>query len=63
MAGWIRTFRRGVLESLPESIRENVIDETVKLLAPALRDAEGNWTADYVRLRFIAVADLGAWEK
>jgi trans-aconitate methyltransferase len=56
MEGWLRTFRRGVLESLPEEIREAVVKETAALLAPALRDEEGNWTADYVRLRFIAVA-------
>jgi trans-aconitate methyltransferase len=56
MAGWIRTFRRGVLETLPESIRDTVVDETEALLATSLRDFEGNWTADYVRLRFIAIA-------
>ena len=54
MAGWLRTFRSGVLESLPEAIRETVVEETAALLAPALRDEEGNWTGDYVRLRFIA---------
>jgi SAM-dependent methyltransferase len=54
MAGWIRTFRRGVLDGLPEALRETVVEETVALLAPALRDEDGNWTADYVRLRFVA---------
>jgi trans-aconitate methyltransferase len=54
MAGWLRTFRRGVLDSLPEDLREQVVEETVALLAPALRDEDGAWTADYVRLRFIA---------
>ena len=54
MSGWIRTFRRGVLESLPEAIQDRVVEETADLLAPALRDENGNWTADYVRLRFIA---------
>jgi trans-aconitate methyltransferase len=54
MAGWLRTFRRGVLDGLPETLRETVVEETVALLAPALRDEDGNWTADYVRLRFIA---------
>jgi len=43
-----------VIEALPESEREIVVRETVELLAPALQDEEGNWTADYVRLRFIA---------
>ena len=56
MRGWIRTFRRGVLESLPEEMREKVVDEVVRLLAPALCDEEGKWTADYVRIRFIAIA-------
>jgi len=56
MAGWLRTFRSGVLDSLPESLRETAVDETAALLAPALRDEEGNWVADYVRLRFIATA-------
>jgi len=56
MAGWLRTFRRGVLDGLPETLRETVVEETVALLAPVLRDEEGNWTGDYVRLRFIAVA-------
>lgn len=54
MAEWLRTFRRGVLEGLPESVRESVVRDTEALLAPALRDEEGNWTADYVRLRLRA---------
>jgi trans-aconitate methyltransferase len=56
MAGWLRTFRRGVLEGLPEGLRETVVEETVALLAPVLRHEDGNWTGDYVRLRFIATA-------
>jgi hypothetical protein len=56
MSGWFRTFRRGVLDGLPEDAREAVIEETSALLAPALRDEDGNWTGDYVRLRFIARA-------
>jgi SAM-dependent methyltransferase len=54
MAGWLRTFRRGVLDGLPEALRDTVVKETAGLLAPALRDEDGNWTADYVRLRFVA---------
>lgn len=56
MAAWIRTFRRGVLEAIPEPIRDTVVDETVAMLAPVLRDDAGSWTGDYVRLRFIARA-------
>ena len=56
MIAWIRTFRRGVLDTLPEALRDTVVEETVALLEPALRDEGGNWSADYVRLRFIARA-------
>jgi len=48
MTGWLRTFRRGVLDSLPEPLRDTVVEETAALVAPALRDEEGNWVADYV---------------
>jgi trans-aconitate methyltransferase len=54
MEGWLQTFRRGVLDGLPEDARDAVVSETVELLAPALRDEAGNWIADYVRLRFVA---------
>lgn len=56
MRGWINTFRRGVLDTLPEAMREKVVEESAALLEPVLRDEDGNWTADYVRLRFIARA-------
>jgi trans-aconitate methyltransferase len=56
MAGWLHTFRRGVLDQLPEQLRDTVVDECCALLAPALRDEDGNWVADYVRLRFVARA-------
>jgi trans-aconitate methyltransferase len=56
MDGWLRTFRRGVLEGLPEHVREAVVSETLQLLEPVLRDEQGNWIADYVRLRFVARA-------
>jgi SAM-dependent methyltransferase len=52
---WLRTFRKGVLDSVPAELHQTVIDETADLLSTALRDEDGNWTADYVRLRFAAV--------
>ena len=54
MAGWLQMFRRGVLDKLPAELRDRVVDECCSLLAPALRDEDGNWVADYVRLRFVA---------
>jgi SAM-dependent methyltransferase len=56
MKAWLRTFRAGVIEGLPETLRETVVEETATLLEPALRDEEGDWIADYVRLRFVAIA-------
>ncbi len=55
ISGWLQTFRRGVLDGLPQALRGTVIEEAAELLAPALRDEAGNWTADYVRLRFAAL--------
>ena len=54
MTGWLNTFYRGALDALPEGLRNTAVEETVALLAPALRGHDGHWTADYVRLRFIA---------
>lgn len=54
MAAWLETFRSSVLELLPGADRQSAIDEIVGLLKPVLCDRQGNWTADYVRLRFLA---------
>jgi trans-aconitate methyltransferase len=56
MRGWIETFRRGLLDQLPPEAREPVIEDAVALLKPVLCDEVGQWTADYVRLRFRALA-------
>jgi hypothetical protein len=52
MADWIRTFANWALDTLPAGERDEAVADAVQLLAPALRDARGHWTADYVRLRF-----------
>ena len=54
MAGWLDTFAGPMLSALPEAERAAARDEAVALLAPALCDDRGRWTADYVRLRFAA---------
>jgi len=54
MRGWVHTFERFTLDRLPESDREAAVSEIEELLRPALCDAAGVWTADYVRLRFAA---------
>ena len=54
MAGWLATFANPFLAALPVADREAALAETVELLRPALCDDRGDWTADYVRLRFAA---------
>ena len=52
--GWLMLFRKPFFQQF-EDQAENALAETVQLLRPALCDALGNWTADYVRLRVEAV--------
>jgi trans-aconitate methyltransferase len=54
MTIWLNTFRNGVLDRLAPAARTQVLNDTVALLTPILRDHDGNWIADYVRLRFHA---------
>lgn len=55
MSGWLTTFRAPFFAQFADRA-DAVRDEVVELLRPALCDGEGNWTADYVRLRVEAVA-------
>jgi trans-aconitate methyltransferase len=57
MESWLNTFRNGVLDLLAPPDRAAALADTVALLRPILRDGDGNWTADYVRLRFHAVRE------
>jgi len=57
MRGWLETFAGRFFDALPPADRAKTMDETIALLRPALCDAHGRWTADYVRLRFAAVLD------
>ena len=52
--GWLMLFRRPFFAQFGEGAPQ-ALQETVDLLRPALCDADGNWTADYVRLRVEAV--------
>ncbi len=55
LAGWLATFADPLLADYPKLDRPALLAEVETLLAPALRDEDGDWTADYVRLRFAAV--------
>lgn len=54
MRGWLQTFGSAFFKQLPENQREAALDETVDRLRAVLCDEQGRWTADYVRLRFLA---------
>lgn len=52
--GWLMLFRKPFFAQFGDKAQQ-ALAETVDLLRPALCDADGNWTADYVRLRVEAV--------
>jgi SAM-dependent methyltransferase len=54
MSGWLRTFAQSQLNSVPAEDRARIEQEIVDLLKPSLCDQRGHWTADYVRLQFVA---------
>jgi SAM-dependent methyltransferase len=56
MKAWLETFALQFFRRLPESEQETALNETVDILRPVLCDQKGRWTADYVRLRFLAFA-------
>jgi len=54
MGGWLLTFRKPFFDQFG-SDSAAALAETVELLRPSLCDIDGQWTADYVRLRVDAV--------
>jgi SAM-dependent methyltransferase len=54
LRGWLETFCETFTAALAPADRPAWLDEVCAALRPELCDAEGRWTADYVRLRFSA---------
>jgi hypothetical protein len=54
MRGWLETFERSTFDRLSEPVRASTLDEIEELLRPSPSDLHGQWTADYIRLRFSA---------
>jgi trans-aconitate methyltransferase len=54
VADWVKTFRAGVMDMamVPEWERDDIAGAVEARVAPALRQADGTFCADYVRLRF-----------
>ena len=55
MEAWLETLAAPALATLAPERRAEARRRVADLAAPALRDGDGRWTADYVRLRFKAV--------
>jgi trans-aconitate 2-methyltransferase len=56
MENWMRQFKWYYFEPLAPEHRERALQETVESLRPALF-RNGQWFADYRRLRIVAVKD------
>ena len=54
MFAWLETFANPFCAVLRENQRRNYLEEVAEMLRPVLCDEKGHWTADYMRLRFVA---------
>ena len=57
MGAFLETFCENFFRPLASEDREKAKAEMIELIRPALCDREGNWTMDFVRLRFSTAAD------
>ncbi len=54
---WFETFGESFLTAIPQRDRKAFLNEVRDDLAPGFKDDQGNWSVDYVRLRFQAFLD------
>jgi trans-aconitate methyltransferase len=59
VAAWLETFAESFTAALPVHARPEFLAEVQDTLRPTLCDAQGQWTADYIRLRFAAEKPRG----
>jgi len=54
VAAWLRVFRAGFMDAakVPDADQAEIAQAVETSLAPLLRQPDGSWVADYVRLRF-----------
>lgn len=60
IVGWLITFAKIFMNALPAADRQEFLQEVAQVCRAKLCDAHGNWTADYVRLRFCAIKPRSA---
>ena len=54
LGGWLKTFGNALLGGLSQEERASIEEDVESLVAPSLRDGDGNWTADYTRIQCVA---------
>lgn len=54
LKGWLDTFGDSLLPGVPKGAHPRLIGEICDFLKPILSTPSGDWTADYIRLRFSA---------
>ena len=52
---WLATFRKSIMEAIDPGLRETILEQIQEVLRPSHYNAQGQWGADYVRLRFSAL--------
>ena len=52
---WLKVFANHVIARMPQHLENEFLDQTERLVKPALYSDAIGWQADYVRLRFSAV--------
>jgi len=57
VAKWIAMFGAQYLIGIPKEEKEQILNEITNILEPAYNE-DGQWYADYKRLRFIAIKEL-----
>lgn len=53
--GWLNTFGSKILSDFSTSDRNSIMIRMAEQLRPQICSADGTWTADYVRLNFVAI--------
>jgi trans-aconitate methyltransferase len=55
LVDWLKIFAQPFTNAIEEDHRQSFLNEVCQRSETALRDLEGRWTVDYVRLRFTAI--------
>jgi trans-aconitate methyltransferase len=60
IVGWLETFAQSFMAPVPMAERAAFLAEVAELCRATLCDSDGQWTVDYVRLRFAATRPVSS---